>query len=187
MDTKRSRARIGKHPPQTESPGGGITLRQVTRVNAAVLAALAAVLIAVVTATVSSSATSPLGKVNHIVVIYEENHSFDNLYGGWEGVNGLSGADAAHTTQVNEAGNPYTCLKQNDANLQDASRFPRTCSDATAGTPGGPFTSAFTNAPFTIDHYIPPTDTTCPPNPALGFSSPGGNGWISGTGAAGGC
>ena len=30
-----------------------------------------------------------LGKVNHIVVIYEENHSFDNLYGGWEGVNGL--------------------------------------------------------------------------------------------------
>ena len=30
----------------------------------------------------------PLQKVKHIVVIYEENHSFDNLYGGWEGVNG---------------------------------------------------------------------------------------------------
>ena len=30
-----------------------------------------------------------LDKINHIVVIYEENHSFDNLYGGWEGVNGL--------------------------------------------------------------------------------------------------
>ncbi len=27
-------------------------------------------------------------KVKHIVVIYEENHSFDNLYGSWEGVNG---------------------------------------------------------------------------------------------------
>ena len=25
-----------------------------------------------------------LGKIQHIVVIYEENHSFDNLYGGWE-------------------------------------------------------------------------------------------------------
>ena len=33
-------------------------------------------------------------KINHIVVIYEENHSFDNLYGGWEGVNGLANADA---------------------------------------------------------------------------------------------
>ena len=27
-----------------------------------------------------------LDKIKHIVVIYEENHSFDNLYGGWEGV-----------------------------------------------------------------------------------------------------
>ncbi|MEP6813703.1 MAG: alkaline phosphatase family protein, partial [Actinomycetota bacterium] len=35
-----------------------------------------------------------LGKINHIVVIYEENHSFDNLYGGWEGVNGRSNATA---------------------------------------------------------------------------------------------
>src|SRR4051794_30147515 len=100
-----------------QSPGGGITLRQVTRVNAAVLAALAAVSIAVVTATVSSGATSPLGKVNHIVVIYEENHSFDNLYGGWEGVNGLSKADTPHMTQVDQAGGPFSCLRPNDLNL----------------------------------------------------------------------
>ena len=32
--------------------------------------------------------------IKHIVVIYEENHSFDNLYGGWEGVRGLADADA---------------------------------------------------------------------------------------------
>ena len=31
-----------------------------------------------------------LRDIKHIVVIYEENHSFDNLYGGWEGVRGLS-------------------------------------------------------------------------------------------------
>jgi phospholipase C len=30
-----------------------------------------------------------LSRINHIVVIYQENHSFDNLYGSWEGVNGL--------------------------------------------------------------------------------------------------
>src|SRR5919201_5647858 len=45
------------------------------------------------------SATQKLAKIKHIVVIYEENHSFDNLYGGWEGVNGRANADAAHTTQ----------------------------------------------------------------------------------------
>ena len=39
-----------------------------------------------------------LRKIRHFVVIYEENHSFDNLYGGWERVDGLRDADAAHTT-----------------------------------------------------------------------------------------
>ena len=76
---------------------------------------LAPVLFLLVAATVavSSSATGAtsarkdadqLSKINHIVVIYEENHSFDNLYGGWEGVNGRSDADAAHTLQVGQGG-----------------------------------------------------------------------------------
>jgi len=128
-----------------------------------------------------------LDQVNHIVVVYEENHSFDNLYGGWEGVNGLANADAAHTTQVNEAGNAYTCLKQNDANLQAPSPLTTTRTDTTPGTPGGSFVSHFGNAPFVIDDYIAPTDTTCPLDPLLGFASPGGNGWLKGTGAPGGC
>ena len=34
--------------------------------------------------------------------------------------------------------------------------------------------SHFTNAPFTIDDYIGPTDTTCPPNPLLAFAARGG-------------
>ena len=63
-----------------------------------------------------------LRDVKHIVVIYEENHSFDNLYGGWEGVRGLKSADAAHTTQLGQTGPstfaPYQCLYQDDANLQ---------------------------------------------------------------------
>jgi len=58
-----------------------------------------------------------LAKIRHIVVIYEENHSFDNLYGGWEGVNGRANADAAHTTQVDQFGVAYSCLKQLDVNL----------------------------------------------------------------------
>jgi acid phosphatase len=95
-----------------------------------------------------------LGRINHIVVIYEENHSFDNLYGGWEGVNGRANADAAHTIQRDQNGAAYTCLLQNDVNLVN---LPATCNDAAHG-----FSSAFTNAPWTIDSYFPPSDTTCP-------------------------
>src|SRR5438045_6818596 len=86
-------------------------------------------------ATVQAAPTG-LGKIKHIVVIYEENHSFDNLYGGWEGVNGRANADAAHTTQVNQAGNAYACLRQNDNNLQSPVPLAPTCTDATAGTIG---------------------------------------------------
>jgi acid phosphatase len=127
------------------------------------------------------SAAQKLGHVKHIVVIYEENHSFDNLFGGWEGVNGRSQADPAHTTQVNEAGTPYTCLLQDDVNLTSPP-LAANCTDTTTGTA---FSSHFANAPFLIDDYIKPSDTTCPPNPNAAFSSP--NGFAKGTGSPGGC
>src|SRR5262249_46223313 len=71
-------------------------MRQVLhRLSAPRVLALASVV--ALAAIVSSAATGSdgnrtkkLAKINHVVVIYEENHSFDNLYGGWEGVNGLS-------------------------------------------------------------------------------------------------
>ena len=117
--------------------------------------------------------------VKRIVVIYQENHSFDNLYGGWEGVNGVANADAAHTTQVNQAGTPYMCLKQDDVNLTSPP-LSATCHDATV-TPA--FDGAFPNAPFRIDDFIAATDTTCPP--PGGSSMP--NGFLKGTGLPGGC
>src|SRR5437588_1166846 len=91
-----------------------------------------------------------LREIKHLVVIYEENHSFDNLYGGWEGVNGRANADAAHTTQVDQAGTPYTCLLQNDVNLTSPP-LPADCTDTTTATT---FTSHFTNTWFTIDDFI---------------------------------
>src|SRR5213076_3633701 len=66
---------------------------------------------------VQASTDTKFAGINHIVVIYEENHSFDNLYGGWEGVNGLANAAAANTTQIRQAGTPFLCLQQNDVNL----------------------------------------------------------------------
>jgi len=131
----------------------------------------------------SSTSANPaaLKAIDHVVVIYEENHSFDNLYGGWEGVNGLSQA-AGHTTQVNQAGNAYTCLKQDDVNLTSPP-VAATCSDSTTGTTGGAFSSGFTNGPFGIETYIPPTATTCPSPLVFGPA----NGILNGNGLSGGC
>jgi phospholipase C len=124
-----------------------------------VAAAVAGITVAGAGARGHDDNNNPLQRINHIVVIYEENHSFDNLYGGWEGVNGRANADAAHTAQVNQAGTPFTCLKQLDVNLTSPSPLPTSCTDSTTATT---FVSAFTNMPFKIDTYLPPTALTCP-------------------------
>jgi acid phosphatase len=104
-----------------------------------------------------------IGQYKSIVVIYEENHSFDNLYGTWGSVNGqrvdgLASADRVHTTQVTQNGDAYGCLLQNDVNLTSPTPLPTTCVDTAHGVPA----SHFTNDPFKIDNYIAPTDKTCP-------------------------
>src|SRR5438874_13750112 len=99
-----------------------------------------------------------LNAINHIVVIYEENHSFDNLYGNWLGVNGRANATAANTLQVTQGGAVYTCLLQNDVNLKTPPQ-PASCHDTTTATG---FDSAFTNQPFNISTYIPSDARTCP-------------------------
>lgn len=135
-----------------------------------VIAASAVTAVGAVTAAASASpdrhghgGPTLLGHYKHLVVIYEENHSFDNLYGTWgsvsgQKVNGLSSADQVHTTQVTQNGDAYGCLLQNDANLASPPR-PATCVDSAHGVAA----SNFTNDPFTIDNYIGPTDKTCPP------------------------
>jgi len=122
-----------------------------------------------------------VGRYKHVVVIYEENHSFDNLYGSWGAVNGrrVEGlpAPASRTVQTTQNGQPYGCLLQNDVNLASPP-LPATCADAAHSVPA----SHFANAPFRIDDYIPATATTCP---APGMSAP--NGVLNGTGLPGGC
>jgi acid phosphatase len=147
--------------------------------RAVALAAGLTIAMAAASPAVASDRSKKLDKVSHIVVIYQENHSFDNLYGSWEGVNGLANADAAHTTQVNQAGLPYTCLMQNDVKLTSPP-LPATCTDTTTGSA---FQSAFRNEPFAIDDYIFPTDASCP----VPGAPSGPPGIPKGSGLPGGC
>src|SRR5262245_59878078 len=133
-------------------------------VLSAVVAASAVAAIAVSTGAASpgTGAAQKFSKIDHIVVIYQENHSFDNLYGGWEGVNGLQ--NATNPTQVDQAGSPLACLAQLDVNLV---------------AQGG---NCWANALLGIDTYIPSTAKTCP---AAGkFFA---NGVLDGQGLPGGC
>ena len=122
----------------------------------------------------SAAAGKPhMRQIKHIVVIYEENHSFDNLYGGWEGVNGLANADAAHTVQVDEAGRRMHCLLQNDVNLQRRPLAP-TCS--TDSTPGRHVHQRVRQPPFTHRrlHRAGPTPPARRPRPWPSTSRTGG-------------
>lgn len=113
-----------------------------------------------------------IGGFKHLVVIYEENHSFNNLYGTWGSVSGqhvvgLADAEQVNTTQVAQNGDAYGCLLQNDVNLTSPSPLASTCVDNAHGVPA----SAFANSPFTIDKHIKAMDKTCP---APGVSAPNG-------------
>ena len=79
-------------------------------------------------------------KIKHVVVIYLENHSFDNLYGEFAGANGLSSATSALTTQVDATGTPYAFLPP----ISGSSAFPLN----------------LPNNIFNIDQYIPSDQAT---------------------------
>jgi len=62
---------------------------------------------------------APINKINHIVVIYAENRSFDNLYGLFPGANGISNALANYVAQVDHDGTPFAVLPPVWANEHD--------------------------------------------------------------------
>ena len=57
-----------------------------------IMAGLASLLALTVPAAAQPADTDPLAKIGHIVVIFEENRSFDNFFGKFPGANGLANA-----------------------------------------------------------------------------------------------
>ena len=150
---------------------------------------LTAMALGIVPASAKPVAQGIPGTIDHLVVIYEENHSFDNLWGLWPGVNGLKKAPAAHSAQVGQA-NPrkkLPCLLQLDVNLASPTPLGQVCTGTKAD--GTPFVGHFKNQPFLIDTFIPATGegsktcyeatTATPFGPANGVLAP--------TGSPGGC
>ncbi|MBO9596042.1 MAG: acid phosphatase [Niabella sp.] len=74
-------------------------------------------------------------QINHVVVVYMENHSFDNLYGEFKGVNGIKNAQKGNFVQVDEQGHAYRYLPE----------IPR----------NNAFPTNLPNRLFNIDQYVP--------------------------------
>jgi phospholipase C len=77
------------------------------------LALVAAVVLPVVMPVPAAAASGAdvLSRVQHLVVVYQENWSFDSLYGKFPGANGLAGAGDT-VKQVDRTGQPYATLPQ---------------------------------------------------------------------------
>ncbi len=87
-------------------------------------------------------------KIKHIIVIYQENWSFDSLYGLFPGANGLANS-ASKIPQVDKDDNPITVLPQPlNGGLID-SRFP-----PANGQPALPV------RPFDLTKFVQPDQTT---------------------------
>jgi acid phosphatase len=97
--------------------------------------------------------TEPMRRIGHVVVVYAENHSFDNMYGLFPGANGVARATPQQATQVDHDGKPLPELVIFGHDGKPDPRFPR-----------------LPNRPFRID--APPIDkrpTEIVPSPIHAF------------------
>lgn len=111
-----------------------------------VITRIAALLMALVALLPTTGRTEGgLESVEHIVVIYLENRSFDSLFGLFPDANGF--ADAQNTPpQIDEYGRPYKTLPS----VMNAEHKPATLDQR--------FPTNLSNNPFDIAHYVKPDE-----------------------------
>jgi len=105
---------------------------------------IAVLLSALVLAACASTPTheASLDRIRNIVVIYAENHSFDNMYGMFPGADGIANASAVAKTQLDHDGKP----------------LPHLPPVYKAGKPDESYPKDLPNGPFRIDE--PPVSRT---------------------------
>ena len=120
-----------------------------------------ALLVPLLTMLLASCATGPgsnldnakLQRIQNIVVIYAENHSFDNLYGLFPGANGVSRATPEQMTQLDHDGKPLRELIVFGREGKPDPAFPR--------MPNRPF--RIDAPPVKTSLVAPRTPTSCVP------------------------
>lgn len=91
---------------------------------------------ALLAATILNAQSHKRSKIEHIVIVYMENRSFDNLFYGFNGADNAKTPKKPYAKQIDENGSEYKSLPMGEAALA-------------AGIPEG-----LQNKPFLIDRYI---------------------------------
>src|SRR5262249_23125773 len=98
-------------------------------------------------AAIQEEPESKINKINHIIVVYQENWSFDSLYGKFPGANGLANASST-IPQVDKNGAPITVLPQPiNTNVNPA-------------VPDTRFPANMPVAPYDLSQFVPPDQVT---------------------------
>jgi phospholipase C len=108
---------------------------------------LQSLILAVVLATAPATAVRPIEKIGRIIVIYQENWSFDGLYGKFPNANGIASAGVA-ARQVDKDGKHYSTLPQPiNTSLPTPAPDPR-------------FPNDLPVAPFDVAKFVPANQKT---------------------------
>src|SRR5260370_24861045 len=95
----------------------------IKRLSVLILASAAALLAD--RASSQGRATEDLARIEHVVVIYAENRSFDHLYGLFPGADGIASATPEQKTQLDHDGNPLPHLPPVYEGRQSIPKFPQ--------------------------------------------------------------
>lgn len=118
-----------------------------------VTALLALMLVPIACAPRAASAQDRgIDKINHVIILFLENHTVDNLYSLLPGVDGVNSPGGA-ITQVDRDGNAYATLPPVKVSVKYAG-FGAPI-DELPGLPDPRFPANLPNAPFIIDDYVP--------------------------------
>jgi phospholipase C len=100
------------------------------RVSRAAACCVAVAALTSCTAPIAGDPRAGLAKIGHIVVIYAENRSFDNLYGLFPGASGVAEATPQQYTQVDQDSKPLPHLPPVWKGREPDPAFPRNRIDA---------------------------------------------------------
>jgi acid phosphatase len=108
----------------------------------------AATLLAGCASTGGGAQKAGLDRIQNVVVIYAENHSFDNMYGLFPGANGIANASAASKAQLDHDGKTLAFLPPVYDSGKVDPRYPRSL-------PNGPFRIDAPPVNANIDQVVP--------------------------------
>ncbi|GJG85219.1 putative non-hemolytic phospholipase C [Gemmatimonadetes bacterium T265] len=110
---------------------------------------------------ISGPVRPELGKIQHIVVIMQENRSFDHYFGTFPGANGIPMQNGVPTVCVPDPARKGTCVRPYHLSADKNNGGPHMQTDATADVAGGQMSGFIAQAEKSQKGCADPADPAC--------------------------